>query len=56
MVFLTLKIQQKIKLENTKDVKMNWIKILVTFAYNHSDLTSRIIKNCRAKKRRGVKK
>ena len=29
MVFLTLKIQQKIKLENTKDVKMNWIKILL---------------------------
>ena len=29
MVFLTLKIQQKTKLENTKDVKMNWIKILL---------------------------
>ena len=50
------KIQQKIKSENIRREKELNHNSTATFVYRHSDLMSKIIKNCRGKKKSKKKK
>ena len=56
MVFWRVKILQKIKSENIKDVKKNWITILILLLCMFVNYLMSRIKNCRGEKGGGKKK